>query len=82
MWSKHKSMPNDHSWHDLTPHQLVDRDGMGIGMRVVALRDIEEGEEVFIDYGNEWQQSWDQYMQGWKAYIDENPEWSFKGPRI
>lgn len=38
----------------------------------VAIRDIEEGEELFIDYGDLWQEAWDNHKRNYKvsdAYI-------------
>lgn len=32
----------------------------------IATADIEEGEEIFIDYGDEWQNAWDQHVQHWE----------------
>jgi len=31
-------------------------------MEIVATRDIEPNEEIFIDYGNEWQEAWDKHI--------------------
>lgn len=36
-------------------------------MDVVATRDIAEDEEIFIDYGLEWQEAWDSHVQNWKS---------------
>jgi hypothetical protein len=32
---------------------------------LVATRDINEGEEIFIDYGDDWHNSWNQYKKSW-----------------
>lgn len=32
----------------------------------VALRDIQEGEEVVVDYGKEWEGAWNEHVKGWK----------------
>jgi SET domain-containing protein len=31
----------------------------------VALRDIQEGEEILINYGQEWQDAWDAHVAKW-----------------
>lgn len=36
----------------------------------IALRDIQEGEEVFMDYGDEWQAAWDQHVANWQRPPD------------
>jgi flavodoxin len=38
----------------------------GLAFDVVATRDIRPGEEVFIDYGVEWEQAWKKHVQNWK----------------
>ena len=35
-------------------------------MDVVATRDIQPDEEVFIDYGEEWEVAWGDHVQNWK----------------
>jgi hypothetical protein len=39
-------------------------------LEVVALRDISEGEEVFIDYGREWKATWDVHEKNWNERIN------------
>ena len=68
MWSNH---PNNHKhWFDLQPQQLVEEGNQHLGLllEIVATRDIEEGEEILIDYGDEWQAAWDAHVTQWEAY--------------
>jgi hypothetical protein len=37
----------------------------------VALRDIEPGEELFLDYGKEWEEAWTWHVQRWEQHEDE-----------
>jgi len=39
---------------------------IGLSFEYVALRDIKEGEEVFMDYGPEWEAAWEEHVQNWK----------------
>jgi SET domain len=65
-WSKHNM--NHGQWLDLPLHQLHQMDFPGgLILDVVALRDIQEGEELFLDYGTSWQQAWDEHVRTWKA---------------
>jgi hypothetical protein len=43
----------------------------GLSIDFVALRDIEEGEEVFIDYGTTWQKAWEEHVSNFvpRAHI-------------
>lgn len=54
VWSDHPS--NQKDWFDLDPMELVTPDHVYLGllMEIVATEDIEEGQEIFIDYGKEW----------------------------
>lgn len=35
-------------------------------LEFVALRDIQPGEEVLINYGDEWQKAWDEHVKNWE----------------
>lgn len=54
-------------WMEISPENLLDDDhtSMGLLMEIIALRDIEEGEEVLMDYGPEWQAAWDAHVERW-----------------
>lgn len=45
---------------------LEERKSPGLLLELVALRDIQEGEEILLDYGEEWQQAWNAHVQQWK----------------
>jgi hypothetical protein len=40
-------------------------------MEIVALRDIEPGEEVFMDYGIEWEEAWEKHVECWKPPVQK-----------
>ena len=53
--------------HDLTPTELSEYRDINLVMELYALRDIaQEGEEVFIDYGPDWEAAWNEHMAGYK----------------
>lgn len=67
IWSNH---PNNHKhWFDLAPDSLIDAGNghLGLLMEVVATRDIEEGEEVTINYGSEWEEAWKKHLEEYEA---------------
>lgn len=39
---------------------------IGLSFEYVALRDIKKGEEVFMDYGPEWEAAWEEHVKNWK----------------
>eukprot|EP00535_Pseudo-nitzschia_heimii_P006496 CAMPEP_0197175438 /NCGR_PEP_ID=MMETSP1423-20130617/1655_1 /TAXON_ID=476441 /ORGANISM="Pseudo-nitzschia heimii, Strain UNC1101" /LENGTH=673 /DNA_ID=CAMNT_0042624601 /DNA_START=56 /DNA_END=2077 /DNA_ORIENTATION=+ len=61
IWSEHLE-----NRVDLFEEPLPQFVAMGrLVIEIVATRDIEEGEEVFIDYGEEWQEAWDRHVEEW-----------------
>jgi hypothetical protein len=58
---------------------LLDRDAnlltgtsavKGLLIEVVAVRDIAPGEEILMDYGNEWTAAWEKHVRKWKSPPD------------
>eukprot|EP01083_Nonionella_stella_P090921 254123_1 len=41
--------------------------GQGLTLEVVAMSDIEEGEEVFVDYGKDFEEAWYHHVRHWKS---------------
>lgn len=61
-WSKNIEGLNDlfsTPWYDLLELDVV------LMIDYVALRDIEQGEEIVLDYGMEWENAWKQHCEDW-----------------
>lgn len=41
--------------------------GKGLMFDYVATKDINQGEEIFLDYGDQWAKAWDEYASQWEA---------------
>jgi len=41
-----------------------------LGMELVATRDIAIGDEIFLDYGDEWETAWQEHVERWKPEPD------------
>jgi hypothetical protein len=70
-WSNH---PNNHKhWFDMDPDTLIAEGNQHLGllMEIVSIKDIKEGEEVFIDYGEDWQEAWDKHVADWEESVTE-----------
>jgi len=66
VWSEHTE-----NYEDLFKEELEGLSPLGkLVIEIVATKDIGEGEEVFIDYGDEWQEAWDRHVKKW----NENKE--------
>lgn len=57
--------PSTRSWLSLSFDEVSKKKGRGLVFDLIATRDINEGEEIFIDYGDEWQASWDMHKETW-----------------
>ena len=81
VWSKH---PNHHKhWFQLEPDRLVEEGNqyLGLLMEIVATKPILEGDEIFIDYGDEWQEAWDKHEWDWHKNIKKgiiSKEWPLR----
>lgn len=66
-WSNHAS--HQKMWLSMSPEELLKEENMYLGllMELVALRDIEPGEEILIDYGKEWKQAFAKHTESWNA---------------
>lgn len=65
-WSTHPTskLHREH-WFNLSLEELGDKVDLGLMIEYVALRDIEEGEEIFIDYGSAWEKAWEEHVRTW-----------------
>ena len=41
-----------------------------LAMELVALKDIQPGEEIFLDYGEEWENAWQEHLRTWSPVPD------------
>jgi hypothetical protein len=51
---------------NLSVDEIASRQGHILAMEIVALRDLAPNEEVFIDYGAEWETAWLFHVEQWK----------------
>ena len=59
-------MPSHHAeWLELSTHDVLEKSYAGLILEIVATQDISEGDEVFLDYGNDWNSAWKLYMDSW-----------------
>jgi hypothetical protein len=52
-----------HEWLDWPVQGFEDEEHTGLSFDFVALRDIQEDDEVLIDYGDEWEDAWRQHVE-------------------
>lgn len=75
IWSQH---PNNKfsQWSQKDPDTLINetQSYLGLVMEIVATKDIAEGEEIFLDYGEDWQTEWDAHVAAFEKVKQET--WS------
>jgi hypothetical protein len=57
----------------MTVENLAKHYSAGLVMTFVATRDIQPGEEIFLDYGDSWEKAWNEHVEKWKpakGYVD------------
>ncbi|KAL9183093.1 hypothetical protein ACHAXT_004880 [Thalassiosira profunda] len=65
VWAK-EGTPNHNSfWLEEDVDFLKKTGVIGLSIDYVATRDIQPGDEVFIDYGPDWEEAWDSHIQHW-----------------
>ena len=57
--------PDTPTWLTMSVDDIAKEVGRGLSLEIVALRDIEPGEEVFMDYGEEWEEAWAAHVASW-----------------
>lgn len=65
-WSDPVKTGSRAEWLNLSVASLVAEKHAGLIMDMVATRDIQLGEELFLDYGNEFEEAWNRHLQTWK----------------
>jgi hypothetical protein len=53
------------------PLALLQETSTRLLLELIAIRDIEEGEEILLDYGSDWVSAWNKHVQEWQVF-DEN----------
>ena len=58
------------SYLDMPLEQLIEVKSSKLSLHLVAIRDIREGDEVFLDYGDEWEAAWQKHVREWHPMPD------------
>uniref|UniRef100_A0A7S4VCM2 SET domain-containing protein n=1 Tax=Ditylum brightwellii TaxID=49249 RepID=A0A7S4VCM2_9STRA len=60
---------NTEEWLSLSLEEMQEKNDnrqRGLSFEIVATRDIQPGEEIFIDYGHDWEDAWNYHVENWK----------------
>ena len=64
-WAEHGATGHDSAWLSIIPENMMYKYTPSLAFDYVSTRAIKEGEELFLDYGSEWEAAWQQYVQSW-----------------
>eukprot|EP00970_Alexandrium_tamarense_P013789 scaffold3686_cov193-Alexandrium_tamarense.AAC.17 len=65
-WTSDFSFFHHKDWLNKTVQELENEWTAGLMLDFIATRDIQPGEEVLINYGDEWQRAWDEHVKAWE----------------
>jgi len=67
-WSTSRFHSND--WLERTAEEICNEPERGLMFDIIAKRDILPGEEVFLHYGQEWEDAWNAHVEEWQQPED------------
>lgn len=69
-WSSSKHHMEE--WKNDSVGDIVKRGKAGLMLELIATKEIEEGDEVFLDYGERWDAAWIKHVEEWKPTLHSN----------
>lgn len=57
-------------WFDKAPETILSHSKAGLMLEAVALVDIQEGDEILLDYGRAWDHAWAKHVASWNDRKD------------
>ena len=80
-WSTHSTMRNDKATWDHSVREVMNFKSNMVVFEIEATKDIKKGDEIFIDYGDEWVETWEKYQNNWKLR-HENKPWPLRAEDV
>ena len=69
-WPPNGTSSHNSSWLSMEPSDMEWHYHPKLAFDFVATKDIEEGEELFLDYGDAWEAAWTKHAAQWKPNND------------
>jgi hypothetical protein len=66
-WKHANQQAFEMTTHEITNHEFA----VGVVYDLVATKEIAPGEEIYMDYGNAWQEAWDAHVESWRPFVSE-----------
>ena len=64
-WAPQGIVAQDDAWLKRSPAEMENVSSIFLGIDYVATRDIRKGEELFMDYGDGFEQAWQEHVANW-----------------
>ena len=77
-WSTSNNNNND--WLSLPYDELCAKQHVELVIDFVALRDIQEGDEILLDYGELWQNAWDDHVENFVPNLRNENYLDYQSP--
>ena len=65
-WAPNGVLGHNSTWLSLAPDDMKWIYKPNLAIDYIAIKDIHEGQELFIDYGDSWEKAWKTYVNKWK----------------
>jgi len=65
---------NKREWLNLSLKEMKELQKTGLMFDIVATKDIALGDEVFLYYGKEWEESWSEHIEDWISVENEQDD--------
>ena len=65
-WAPDGMVSQNNSWFSLAPKEMEWNYSPNLAFDFIATKDISEGEELFLDYGRDWEEAWQKHVKQWK----------------
>lgn len=60
-----------YDWESDSAEELLNKNTSGLIFDIITTKPISSGEEIFIDYGKEWEHAWQKHLDLWSPVGDE-----------
>jgi hypothetical protein len=71
-WAADGSTSHSASWLEKTPDEMESSLSARLGIDYIATKDIQEGEELFLDYGDDFEKGWHDHVRQWSPEPDRS----------
>jgi len=65
VWAEPKNSNHHPNWQNKSLSELYETSYAGLAMNLKAIREVREGEEIFLNYGDEWESAWKKHVDDW-----------------